>query len=145
MSVGLSALNRLDFVLRTPKASAIIQDIGDSNILLRFFGWVDQTQTDFLKGRSLAIQAVKSTLEAAGFALPEPIYRLRFDDSAPASISMRETGRGGQETRSKAAHVPVATPIEGDTLPDAHVAELVQEERAAAGDDDLLDEDCPIE
>ena len=101
MSVGLAAMNRLDFVLQTPKASAIIQEVGDSNILLRFFGWVDQSQTDFLKGRSLAIQAVKSTLETAGFALPEPIYRLRFDDSArlpvqcanPKASSKRHTAR----------------------------------------------------
>lgn len=145
MSVGLSAVTRLDFVLRTPKASAIIQDIGDSNILLRFFGWVDQTQTDFLKGRSLAIQAVKSTLENAGFALPEPIYRLRFDDSAAPSLPMRDAAPVNHRTRSNAAHVAIATPVDGDTLPDAHVTQLVQEERAGAGDDDLLDEDRPIE
>lgn len=42
---------------------------------------VDQRRTDFPKGRSLAIQAVKTALETAGFALPEPIYRLRFDET----------------------------------------------------------------
>src|SRR3546814_13762518 len=53
MAVGLRAIRALDFVLDTPAATAIIEDVGDSNIVLRFFGWVDQSQTDFLKGRSL--------------------------------------------------------------------------------------------
>ena len=55
MEVGLSAMTTLAFVLKTPKATAVIRDVGDSNVVLRFYGWVDQTKTDFLKGRSLAI------------------------------------------------------------------------------------------
>ena len=145
MSVGLAAMNRLDFVLQTPKASAIIQEVGDSNILLRFFGWVDQSQTDFLKGRSLAIQAVKSTLETAGFALPEPIYRLRFDDSARLPVPMRESKGIEQEAHGKDSRMAPATPMEADTLPDAHVAQLVQEERAEGGVDDLLDDHRLVE
>src|SRR3546814_913234 len=76
MAVGLRAIRALDFVLDTPAATAIIEDVGDSNIVLRFFGWVDQSQTDFLKGRSLALDAAKRPLEGAGSALPEPHYRL---------------------------------------------------------------------
>src|SRR3546814_7594472 len=83
MAVGLRAIRALDFVLDTPAATAIIEDVGDSNIVLRFFGWVDQSQTDFLKGRSLALDAAKRALEGAGFALPGPIYRLRFDENIP--------------------------------------------------------------
>src|SRR3546814_14851806 len=83
MAVGLRAIRALDFVLDTPAATAIIEDVGDSNIVLRFFGWVDQSQTDFLKGRSLALDAAKRALEGADFALPEPIYRLRFDENIP--------------------------------------------------------------
>jgi len=40
-AVGLAAVNALKFVLDTPQATAIIQDVGESNILLRFFGWAD--------------------------------------------------------------------------------------------------------
>src|SRR3546814_4636097 len=87
MAVGLRAIRALDFVLDTPAATAIIEDVGDSNIVLRFFGWVDQSQTDFLKGRSLALDAAKRALEGAGFALPEPIYRLRFDERSEEHTS----------------------------------------------------------
>ncbi|MDY6945011.1 MAG: mechanosensitive ion channel [Pseudomonadota bacterium] len=145
MSVGLGAVNQLDFVLDRPKASAIIQEVGDSNILLRFFGWVDQTQTDFLKGRSLAIQAAKSTLETAGFALPEPIYRLRFDDSASLPLPLRDHQPASRAAPGNAPHSPIATPMQDDTQPDAHVAQLVRQERAEGGKDDLLDDRRPTE
>lgn len=86
MTVGLRAIRDMAFVLDTPAPTAIIREVGDSNIVLRFFGWVDQTQTDFLSGRSLALDTAKRALESAGFALPEPIYRLRFDQSASSPL-----------------------------------------------------------
>ena len=142
MAVGLAAISKLSFVLETPKANAIIQDVGDSNIVLRFFGWVDQTDTDFMKGRSLAIQAAKSALESAGFALPEPIYRLRFDEAAPLPLK-RVPGSGDAAGTTKAKEV--APTIHQDTAPDNHVARLVQEERTEGPKDDLLDGNRPIE
>lgn len=58
----------------------------------------DQTQTDFLKARSLAIQATKAALEGAGFALPEPIYpvgrrRIRPRQERPHLQARRGTFR----------------------------------------------------
>ena len=143
MAIGLEAVNALGFVLDTPKATAIIQDVGDSNILLRFFGWVDQAHTDFLKGRSLAIQAAKAALETAGFALPEPIYRLRFDEAAP--LPLRRIGQKPPPVRTKPDRYPEQPAAGKDTGPDTHVAALVREERAGSGGQDLLDGNKPIE
>ncbi len=143
MAVGLAAVGMLGFVLETPKANAIIQDVGDSNIVLRFFGWVDQTHTDFMKGRSLAIQAAKSALECAGFALPEPIYRLRFDESAPLPLKSVRAPAGDAGDTPGAAPTAAARPQ--DTAPDDHVAKLVEEERTEGPKNDLLDSDRPIE
>ena len=41
---GLAAMARLDFVLDDPEAAAWIEDVGDSSVLLRFTGWIDQTR-----------------------------------------------------------------------------------------------------
>ena len=142
MAVGLAAVNALPFVLNAPPATAIIQNVGDSNIVLRFFGWVDQTNTDFLKGRSVAIQAAKSALENAGFALPEPIYRLRFDEGVSLPLKGAEVPRA-QEARPSGAMQNIAG--DEDTAPDAHVVQMVEEERAETGKQDLLDDDRPIE
>ncbi len=143
MAVGLAAVNALKCVLDTPKATAIIQDVGDSNILLRFFGWVDQAETDFLKGRSLAINAAAHALTSSGFALPEPIYRLRFDESAPLPFKSADSPAVRKQDHDKA--VPGALNSDENTSPDMHVEQLVTEERAETGKEDLLDSNRPIE
>lgn len=142
MAVGLAAVHALGFVLDTPPATAIIQDVGDSNIVLRFFGWVDQLDTDFLKGRSLAIQAAKSALEDAGFALPEPIYRLRFDEAAPLALKAMQAKEPPQIT--KPGHSVPANATQ-DTSPDRHISDLVDEERAESASQDLLSDKSPVD
>ncbi|MEO7338888.1 MAG: mechanosensitive ion channel family protein, partial [Caldimonas sp.] len=145
MSVGLAAVKALSFVLETPPATALIQQVGDSNIVLRYYGWIDQTATDFAKARSLAIQATKSALEAAGFALPEPIYRLRFDPGTPSPLGDPLPAAGAAAARPK-ARLGEPTATKGDTRPETHIEALVAEERrASSGKGDLLDSDKPIE
>ncbi|MGP4971781.1 mechanosensitive ion channel domain-containing protein [Psychrobacter aquimaris] len=81
IKVGLDAIYTLAFVLEEPKAVAVITNVGDSNIILEFQIWVDQSDTDFSKARSIAIRETKHALENEGFSLPEPIYRLRFNSN----------------------------------------------------------------
>lgn len=145
MATGLAAISALDFVLKDPKPDAIIETVGDSNIVLRFLAWVDQTESEFMKARSLAIRAAKDALETAGFTLPEPIYRLRFDQGgAPATLP-------GKLAEPPARPKPVPVPdraAEGEVLdvrPDEHISEKVEEERAQTGEKDLLDSRRPVE
>lgn len=143
MAVGVSALTGLDFVLKDPEPSARIEQVGDSNIVLKFLGWVDQSETDYYKARSLAIQAAKAALEEAGFALPEPIYRLRVDPrSAPMPALAPDAAEPAPTPRRERS--PIA-PEDTDTAPETHVAELVEREREATGEGDLLDANRPIE
>lgn len=86
IKVGLDAIGTLAFVLEEPKAIAVITNVGDSNIVLEFQVWVDQSETDFAKARSIAIRETKHALENEGFSLPEPIYRLRFNDKLEKAI-----------------------------------------------------------
>jgi len=144
MEVGLTAMTTLTFVLKTPKATAVIRDVGDSNVVLRFYGWVDQTRTDFLKGRSLAIQATKSALESAGFALPEPIYRLRFDDTAPLPVQSLQSASVSARPIKKPKAIDTAD-VSQDIAPDTHVEKLVNEERATSPRNDLLTDKRPVE
>lgn len=141
MDVGLAAVNSLSFILDKPKATAVIRDVGDSNIVLRFYGWIDQTRTDFGKGRSLAIQAAKTALESSGFALPEPIYRLRFDEGA---VLPGQTPQPSPARTPKKPKVP-APEVATDTAPDDHVEALVEQERILGSQKDLLSDRRPIE
>jgi hypothetical protein len=94
-----------------------------------------------LHGQSLAIQAAKTALETGGFALPEPIYRLRFDGS-PA-FALRETAAPSPHSQPVAKQP--AKHADHDVAPDTQIAKLVQEERSGAQKDDLLDSQRPIE
>lgn len=102
IKVGLDAVNALEFVLNEPKAVAVINEVGDSNILLEFQIWVNQTTTDFLKARSIAIRETKHALENNGFSLPEPIYMLNFDQALEdAVIDLASSASGLLPTRSR--------------------------------------------
>lgn len=143
MAVGLKAICALPFVLTSPSATAVIREVGDSNIVLTFFGWLDQSRTDFLKGRSLALDAAKRALEDAGFALPEPIYRLRFDGAPmwPTHASELKTVEASQKPQVRRS----IERITQDSSPDADIVKLVDEERAGTAGGDLLDHKRPIE
>lgn len=143
-NLGVEVLQRLDFVLAKPEPMAVVEEVGDSNIVIRFFGWIDQSRADFGKARSRAIPAVKNALEQAGFALPEPIYRLRFD-SPPQQQQVVEAGRAPAAERPPRKPAPAAGDA-GDVAPEEAVARMVEEERAVTpGDRDLLDSRRPVE
>ncbi|MGR3899952.1 mechanosensitive ion channel [Psychrobacter sp. 1176_08] len=110
IKVGIDAINDLTFVLDNPKAMAVITNVGDSNIVLEFQIWVNQSETDFAKARSIAIRETKHALENAGFSLPEPIYRLRFNEKLEKAL---EHMQGSLDTSSATGHKPrvSATPI----------------------------------
>ena len=162
MRVGIEAMGTRDFVLTDPEPQARICEVGDSNIVLRFFGWVDQAQTDYHKGRSMSIAVVKDALEDEGFALPEPIYRLRMDPrTAPIPTSATITETMPEESASAPpAPPPAPSPAPSperkrrtaaaeaeahSTRPDTHIEDLVTRERAETGEKDLLDSGRPIE
>lgn len=86
IKVGLDAIHKLAFVLDNPKSIAVITNVGDSNIILEFQVWVNQLDTDYYKARSIAIRETKHALENEGFSLPEPIYRLRFNDKLEQAL-----------------------------------------------------------
>ena len=142
MQVGLSEVNKHKSVLSEPNASASIVSIGDSSIIIKFTGWVDQTHADFSKVRSIAIVAAKTALEKNGFTLPEPIYRIRFDQPNNESSEFENA----KVIKNKPITEKNTTSIRTlDVSIDEHLQEKVNEERAKDRENDLLDQSQPIE
>ena len=146
-ALGRDVLAGLDFVLDDPAPEARIIEVGDSNVVIRFLGWIDQRETDWWKAQSQAIPAVKEALEDAGFGLPEPIYRLRFDPRS-ASIPFQTGGEQADAgTKKTVQQVSAAPPVE-DVRPANEIADMVDKERRESGseqDKDLLDSSRPVE
>jgi small conductance mechanosensitive channel len=132
---GYRALKGLDFVLEQPAPSAVIKDVLYPNIAMQFVGWLDQSTTDFGKGRSHAIEAVKRALEQNGLAIPDPITR----------VQIQEDGGAAPEPAGPLATEP-SSQDENDVTPEHAVTAMVHEERRGGSDNkDLLDSSRPEE
>ncbi len=148
MKLGVQILRDLNFVQAEPEPSAQIQGVGDSNIVIRFLGWIDQREADWNKSRSHAIAAVKVALEDAGFALPEPIYRLRFDGRTdPLPIGRSAVASESVARPSQPKKPAPSTPEDADVKPESEIAEMVEQDRISDGGqgEDLLDPGRPVE
>ena len=148
--LGRHVLRQVPWVLDDPAPEARVLEVGDSNIVLEFLGWIDQREADWYKARSRAIAKVKAALEEAGFALPEPIYRLRFDQrTGPLPFENIETGSRPAESEASSNKKTASPPphrADDDVSPENEVARMVENERAeATGEKDLLDTGRPVE
>lgn len=175
IKVGLDAIHQLAFVLDEPKAIAVITNVGDSNIILEFQVWVDQSETDFSKARSIAIRETKHALEDEGFSLPEPIYRLRFNHkleqafeqmpqnnatsgatlttTVPSATSSNQAPSSTDDKDKEQAKARAKTILQGrsasdvlDARPDDKLMEKVEQEIVENSDEtDLLNNNSPQE
>jgi len=123
IKVGLDAIHTLAFVLNEPKAIAVITNVGDSNIVLEFQVWVDQSETDFAKARSIAIRETKHALEDKGFSLPEPIYRLRFNNKLEKAFEhMQSSANNANNVQSDITITPsIPEPIDTNQVNESHM------------------------
>jgi small-conductance mechanosensitive channel len=135
--LGTTVMGKLDFILSDPAPKGIIREVGDSSILLDFYGWVDQRETDFGSARSQAIRDVKDALEADGFSLPEPIYRLKVDGAMP-TVPTPAPGKAPKKDEPKSENM--------QTQADMTITDKVAKERKSPdGQTDLLDDSAPPE
>ena len=94
---ALDTLGSVPGVLDDPAAMTIV---GDSSVVLRCFGWVDQRQNSFFKVRSEATRRVKIAFNQTGIVMPEPVYRLRIFDRVNAG------GKSQQRHPYSGTHIP---------------------------------------
>jgi small conductance mechanosensitive channel len=101
--IGVDQMKAVVGVLREPPPRAYITALGDSNVQLRFLGWVDQRSHEFVMVKSEAIRTVKLALEAAGMDMPEPIYRVQMTERGPVPATPPSPkvlpGDGAADTR----------------------------------------------
>lgn len=134
--IGVDVLAGLDGVVVTPPPRAYIAALGDSNVQLRFHGWVDQREHEFLLVKSEAIRQVKLALEAAEMDMPEPIYRVQL--SEPAASLPRSAA-----TVTPAPAKVVAEAVDTRTLTD--IEQQIDQDQRTHQSVDLLSESAPRE
>ena len=82
-SLALEQICAIDGVLVDPGPSWTVQEYSPTGIVLRFFGWVDQRNSDLGKVRSEAIRLVKGAFSRAGIEPPRTVYHLRMAREQP--------------------------------------------------------------
>ncbi|WLE95214.1 MAG: mechanosensitive ion channel family protein [Candidatus Electrothrix communis] len=153
---GVEAIASLPFILDSPPPGSFVEMMGDSNIVIRFMGWINQKETDFLKARSYAMQKAREVLAEQGFSLPVPSYDLRFDEGKmpfpKLTSKFKLKSEPDKEQPAPREHVASVEDIEDvedveemDVSPEQHLQEKVEDERQATQEEDLLDEDSPKE
>jgi small-conductance mechanosensitive channel len=142
--IASAALGETPGVLQQPAPRSQVQAIGDSSVIVCCLAWVDQHAASFDAVRSEALIRVKEALEGAGMDLPEPTYRVQL--------------LGGEAVPSPAAAMSGRRPPLSDVSPAAqreesaaevsvehHLAEQVEIEQRAQGEQNLLREAAPKE
>ncbi len=130
----LSTFANVTGVLKDPKPLAIVQSLGDSNVVLRCFGWVDQQSASFPKVRSEAIRSVKHAFDQAGIVMPEPVYQVRLSSSGIGALDAPFPAPRGESTKPvRPAPTPTQTTT-GDVSPDRTIEQKVTEEDSGGGD-----------
>ncbi len=135
----IETLNKIEGVLKDPKPMALIQGLGDFNVILRVYGWVDQEHFSFSKVRSEAIKKSKQAFDDANIVMPEPIYQIRMSDNTAELTSDKS-----QKIKTK-AKTKRSTEESVDLKPDDTAIDQIEEEFAEGDQQNLLSEQAPNE
>lgn len=139
-ALALQTLGKVPGILSTPQSMVTVEALGDSNVVLRCYAWLDQGRFDLLKVRSEAITSVKQVFDDAGIVMPEPIFKVRLykADSTPNEpVDAPSTTTERVPNDIEKARVDVSV--------DRTMERRVTEECQAAGDDNLLSPSAPHE
>jgi len=131
LRIGTETLRAMPAVLSDPPPMFHIATLGDSNVVLDAYGWVDQRRSDFLAVRTEAIRRVKLVFDREGFDMPEPIYR----------IAVGPTGSGGSGGSGSGERRSAMETAEREALSleaDRTLERQAEEQRAHDAEEDLL-------
>ncbi|CAA6805518.1 MAG: MscS Mechanosensitive ion channel [uncultured Thiotrichaceae bacterium] len=147
-ALALDTLCKISGVMKEPKPSVMIDQLGDSNVLIRLYGWVDQENYSLVKVRSEAIRETKQAFDAANIVMPEPIYKLKVQDVQSFNFPQVLESQTLETSKvSEATHKASVTNTDAvrDISVDRTVENKVAEEQQLDGQENLLNSESPKE
>ncbi len=145
-SLALGTLDAMEGVLDDPKPLVLIDQLGDSNVELLIYAWVNQSRHSFAMVRSEAIRLVKEAFDAAGISMPEPTFNLHIADagSTARQLPEQQTTRHSAAVTTDQTFSVSATDMQ-DIRVDRTVEQQVAEEQNQSDGVNLLDKNAPQE
>lgn len=120
-------------VLSEPPPMVIVDSLGDSSVVIRLYGWIDQSRHDFLKSKSESIRLIKEAFDEAGIEMPEPIYRIHLRENAAPSAEVSTSKATESHTDRKAME-------QEDLSPDDTIDNQIEAEASVSDEKNLLGE-----
>lgn len=130
-NLGLETLRSMPGVVQDPAPSVILSKLGDSDVKLEFYGWVDQRASSFIKVSSQAVRLVKTALDDAGVDMPIPAYQVLVQRAGP---------KPAQSDSVSNARPPGEDLATLDVSPDVDIDKQVEHEISQSDESDLLDD-----
>lgn len=135
LELAITTLQGTSGIIADPPVRCAVEQLGDSNVILKMFAWTTQDQYDFQKVRSEAIRAVKEAFDLANYEMPEPIYRLKMQEYSP----LEDQAVLDQADHKKDAPAPaVPSSSQADVTKDNHIVEQISKDQASNQEADLL-------
>lgn len=144
-TLALGTLSEIPGVLSEPKCQAIIHQLGDSNVVMRIYGWLDQTSHDFLKVRSEAIKMVKNAFDEANIVLPDPIYQLKITRDKGQVHNKQSLDNLESQTTKVIKDLNPEEQLASDTEKDHSLEKQIKKDNILEGNQNLLTADGPNE
>lgn len=139
-TLALATLNATEGVLTDPKPMVVIEALGDFNVVLRIYFWIDQAKYNPLIVRSEAIRQVKQAFDKANIIMPEPIYQVRVKNESSKHLAQKYgTDPHGMHQAEKPSQFHSHTHAPTDISSDDTIKEKVAEEHAHSDAENLLD------
>ena len=144
-NLALETLNSIEGVLDEPKPQVIIEELGDFNVVLRLYGWVDQANFSFSKVRSESIRRCKRAFDQANIVMPEPIYQIRVAGQLENQIKQQTVKAKPKSPNTVTITDNRKDDAAADLSPDNSVEIKVAEEISQDDTENLLDNSVPKE
>ena len=115
-TLAMAVIAKIEGVLDEPSPAWTVVEFGATGIQLRFYGWIDQRETDIGKVRSEAIRGVKSAFADDDIEAPRTTYHIVTSRQRDAQEvdAMIEPENGADISVNRDIDVQVAAAREGD-------------------------------
>lgn len=131
--VGCRTLSAIEGVLADPAPFMRVEELAKSVVVVRFFGWMDQSKADWFKVNSTAIRLVKKSLDEQGIETPPDTHIVYMQES--------ELQERAAERRPEARLSAEQDAREADVTVDRRLDEQIERDLATSDEENLLTED----
>ena len=139
--LALQTVTSLPFVIGEPAPAVWIEELGDSAVIIKVAGWIQQHETSYLKARSEAWRLCMTAFDHAGIVMPETTLRvLGVGDTLQADALKKPDQPQPTIAASTSAALAMTAAEVGDVdaAMDQELDRIIDIERAEKRGEDLL-------